>query len=115
MFEVERSSDRRLSRREEVIEGELVGRPAMPRPVERAVTTAVAKQYGKGLVGVVRVQTTHRVAEEAMYCLDRLEADETAAIARDPHNSGRRQRRLVDAYLETAEDAVRTTGRSFGR
>jgi hypothetical protein len=115
MPNIQPGRDGRMSRREEAIEGEIVGCPTMPRAVEKAITYAVAKQYGKGVVGVVRVQTTHRVSEEAMYCLDRLEADETAAIARDPHNGGRRQRRLVDAYLATAEDAIRTTGRAFGR
>ena len=107
--------DSRVSRRDEVLEGELVGRPELPRDVERATTRAVAKQYGRGAVGVVRIETTARVTEYALTRLGDLEVEETAAVVRDPMNGGRRQRRLVDAAERVFEDAIRTTGRGYDR
>ncbi|MCU1608037.1 MAG: hypothetical protein JWP46_4502, partial [Modestobacter sp.] len=55
---VEYFPDRRPSRYEAAIEGELIGQPLLPRPIERAVTYAVAKQLGRGAVGRTRVTTT---------------------------------------------------------
>jgi hypothetical protein len=45
--------------------------------------------------------------------LNRLQAAEAAAAARDQMNAGHRQRRIVDAFTAVADDAVRTTGRAF--
>jgi hypothetical protein len=106
--------DRRLSRYEQAIEGELIGRPVLPRPVEKATQYAVAKQIGRGVVGVTRVQTTRRVANEVLFALEDLEAEEAAAVARDQFNAGRRQRRIVDAFTAVGEDAIRTTGKACG-
>jgi hypothetical protein len=80
--------------------GELVGHPLLPAPVQRAVTTAVAKQYGRGVVGTVRVETTRNVARHALRALEDLEAEEAAAASRDPMNGGRRQRRIVERLVE---------------
>jgi hypothetical protein len=105
--------DRRPSRYEAAIEGELIGQPVLPRPVQRATTYAVAKQLGRGAVGRTRIATTGQVAEAAIDYLNRLEAEEAAAAARDQMNAGHRQRRIVDAFTTVADDAVRTTGRAF--
>jgi hypothetical protein len=113
MSAVERWGSNRLSRYEDAIEAEIVGRPVLPRPVEQAVTRAVAKQYGRGAVGKARVVTTGQVAEHGLVMLEKLEREETAAIARDPVNAGRRQRGIVDAAAAVFEDAVRTTGAGF--
>jgi hypothetical protein len=110
---LEPTRDRRVSRHDEVLEGEIVGWPYLPRDIEKAMQRGVAKQYGKGAVGVVRVETTARVTEHALLRLGDLEAEEAAAVARDPMNAGRRQRRLVDAAERVFEDAIRTTGRAF--
>ena len=58
------------------------------------------------------MQTTARVAEEVLYTLDKLEAEEATAAARDQFNAGRRQRRIVDAFLNVGEDAIRTTAKA---
>ncbi len=113
MSYMEPTRNRRPSRQEEAIEGEIVGRPQLPRDIEKATTRAVAKQYGRGAVGVVRVETTARVTEYALTRMGDLEAEEAAAVARDPMNAGRRQRRLVDAAERVFEDAIRVTGRAF--
>jgi hypothetical protein len=112
---LEPTRDSRVSRRDEALEGELIGRAPLPRDIERATTREVAKQYGRGAVGIVRVETTARVTEHALLRLGDLEADEAAAVARDPMNAGRRQRRLVDAAERVFEDAIRVTGRAFER
>ncbi len=107
--------DSRVSRRDEALEGELVGRPQLPRDIEKATTRAVAKQYGRGAVGIVRVETTARVTEHALTRLGDLEAEEAAAVARDPMNAGRRQRRLIDAAERVFVDAIHVTGTAFDR
>ncbi len=111
---IQPARDARLTRQEQVIEGELIGRPAMPRPVEKAVTTAVAKQYGKGIVGAARVRTTHYVATQALHAVADLEDEEAAAVARNQFTGGRRQRRIVDTAAAVMDDAVYTTGMAFG-
>jgi hypothetical protein len=111
MFEPVRAGSGGLSRHEQVIEAEVVGQPVLPRPVERALVTAVAKQYARGVVGKVRVETTYEVARHALRALSDLEADEIAAIAPDPVNAGRRHRRIVDTAAYLFDDAVYRTGR----
>ena len=108
--ELVRGADDRLTRSERVIEGEIVGDPPLPRRVERPLTHAVAKQYARGALGVIRVETTARVAQVALDRLASLEREEAAATARDPMNSGHRQRLLVDAFTSVAGDAIQSTG-----
>jgi hypothetical protein len=109
-MEIDRVGDRGLSRREQVIQGELIGRPVMPRAVERATTYGVAMAAGRGAVQRARVQSAAYVAEESLYYLERLEAEETAAATRDPMNAGHRQRRLVNRFVSVAEDAISVAG-----
>ncbi|MBM7807771.1 hypothetical protein JOD57_003608 [Geodermatophilus bullaregiensis] len=114
MLQVPARGSAGLRQQERVIEGELIGRLVLPRPIKRATQYAVAKQLGRGLVGVTRVQTTRRVVDEVLYALEDLEAEEAAAIARDPFNAGRRQRWVVDVFTAVGLDAIRTTGQAYG-
>ncbi len=112
---VERAGERRPSRQERALEGELIGRPALPLDIERATRRAVAKQFGRGVVNRTRVITTAQVAETGMDFLGRLEDEEAAAVARNQFTGGGRQRRIVDAFARVAEDAVLRTGGTFDR
>jgi hypothetical protein len=102
-----------VSRHDEVIEGEIVGRPVLPRDIEKGTRRAVAKQTGRGVVNKVRVITAAQVANTGMDFLGRLEDEEAAAVARNQFTSGARQRRIVDAYAAVVEDGVLRTGGAY--
>ncbi len=110
---MERAGERRPTRQEQVLEGELTGRPTLPRDIERATRRGVAKQVGRGVVNRTGVITTAQVAETGMDFLGRLEDEEAAAVARNQFTGGARQRRIVDAFARVAEDAVLRTGGAF--
>jgi hypothetical protein len=107
---VKSTRDRRVSRRDEVLEGEIVGRPQLPRDIERSTRRGVAKQVGRGVVNKTRVITTAQVAETGLDFLGRLEDDEAEAVARNQFTGGARQRRIVNAFGHVVEDAVLRTG-----
>src|SRR5690242_6252040 len=88
MYGIEPAGSHRLTRREQAYEAEIVGRPMLPRSVERPLVTAVAKQYARGVYETVRIETTSHVARFAMSKLHDLKEDERAAIASDAVSAG---------------------------
>ena len=110
---LEPTRDYRVSRRDEVLEGEIVGGPQLPRDIEKATRRGVAKQVGRGVVNKTRVITAAQVGETGMDFLGRLEDEEAAAAARNQFTGGARQRRIVDAFARVAEDAVLRTGGAY--
>ena len=113
MFGIWSSRDRALTPAEQVIEGQLVGRPAMPRTVEQAVTYGVAKQYGSAIVNGARIRGIHYVAQQGLRAVADLEDEEAAAVARNQFTGGQRARRIVDTAADGIDEAVYVTGRAF--
>ncbi len=73
MYGMQDSLDRPLRRNEAVIEGELVGRPPLPRSVERATTYAVAMTHRRGVVGRASVTSAYSVSSLSLTYLSALE------------------------------------------
>jgi hypothetical protein len=105
--------DSRVSRRDQVLEGEIVGRPLLPPDIEKATRREVAKQYGRGVVNKSRVITAAQVAQTGMDFLGRLEDDEAEAAARNQFTGGSRQRRIVNAFARVVENGVLRTGGAY--
>ena len=115
MSHIERRREARAARRgeqePEVIEGQIVGRPPMPRDIRRATERAVAKNYARGVEKASKLRATHYVATTGMLMLTELEREEGRAAAADPMNAGHRHKRIVDAFGDIAVQAVWDTGR----
>jgi hypothetical protein len=95
------------------LESRVASRPVLPGRIERATERAVAMEQARAIVGAARVQAVTYVTSTALLALSMLEDEETAAVARDPMNGGRRQRALVDGAMAQFRQTINDVGRSL--
>jgi hypothetical protein len=91
-----------LAARDRVIESQLLGRPSLPRPVERAVLHQVAIQYGRGIVAGAQVEAIRSSAWHAQRALEDLESPVNSPL----------QNLIVEAATVGFIGVVRSVGRA---